>query len=108
MSTLVNLTPHPIDILDGSSGEPITSIPQSGSVARVGTERAIIGEVEGIDIYKTTFGEVQDLPEPIEGTYYIVSALVMSALPDRADLLSPGELVRDEDGRVIGCRGLTR
>ena len=33
--------------------------------------------------------------------------LVASACPDRSDLLVPGPLVRDSEGKVIGCRGLS-
>ena len=36
----------------------------------------------------------------------IVSAMVRQALPDRKDLASPGDLVRDENGAVIGCGNL--
>ena len=35
-----------------------------------------------------------------------MSALVASRAP-RPDVYAPGELVRDEAGRVVGCRGLT-
>lgn len=36
--------------------------------------------------------------------YYIVSMLVKQANPDRTDLLTPNESVRDDKGRIIGCR----
>jgi hypothetical protein len=39
-------------------------------------------------------------------TYYIVSQLVKSALPNRCDLLVPAEVQRDEKGNIIGCRSL--
>ena len=64
------------------------------------------GEVNGIALSRVTFGEVTGLPDPVEGTLYIVSALVRSALPARTDLASPGDLVRDAAGAVIGCKGL--
>jgi hypothetical protein len=40
--------------------------------------------------------------------YYIVSAMVRAALPDRKDLLVPSQQVRDDAGRVVGCKTLGR
>lgn len=53
------------------------------------------------------FGEVEGLPKYREDVYYIVSRLVKSALPDRKDLLCPGQQVRNETGQVIGCKSLS-
>ena len=44
--------------------------------------------------------------EPL--VYYIVSQIVKSALPNRADLLVPAEVVRDNAGNIIGCKSLGR
>lgn len=100
-TTIVNLTPHAIVV--GSR-----SFPPSGTVARVATVTEKIGDVEGIPVFKTFFGKVEGLP-PIEaGRFLIVSGLVASAASDRHDLLSPSGLVRDGEGKVIGCEGFTR
>ena len=62
-----------------------------------------------IKINSTSFGEVDGLPEPQEGTIFIVSALVAQALKGvRNDLVIPDDTVRDEQGRIIGCRALAR
>jgi len=61
-----------------------------------------------IDIMQKSFSEVEGLPEPKENTYYIVSALVAGAAKNRNDLLIPNDTVRDEEGRIIGCRSLAR
>lgn len=98
---LVNLTQHNINIVSYGIIEP------SGKVARVSVTSSLIGDINGIPLYKREFGEVQDLPEPVEGTMYIVSSLVQGACPDRKDLLAPGDLVRNDQGQPIGCRGLT-
>jgi hypothetical protein len=66
----------------------------------------LVGEHDGLPLYQAEFGEVEGLPEPAEGVLYVVSMLVRQAVPERTDVASPGELVRDEQGRVIGCRGL--
>lgn len=96
---LINLTPHAIVCGD------ITVAP-SGAVARVSAASQEAGNVGGIPLFRTTFGEVVGLPAQEEGVLLIVSAMVRTALPARTDLLSPGEPVRDAEGRVIGCKGL--
>jgi len=54
----------------------------------------------------TSYGRVEGLPEPETGVLYLVSAVVRAAVPGRADVASPGDLVRDGEGNVIGCRHL--
>lgn len=62
----------------------------------------------GIDIKRTIFGKVVGLPTTNEGTFFVVSRLVMAACPSREDLVAPNDLVRDEQGRIIGCRSFSR
>lgn len=106
---IVNLTPHAVNIVGDNDSIAIT-IPASGNVARCSQTISIVGSVTlgsvAIPISSSTYGEVVDLPDPQDGVYYIVSRLVMSACPTRQDLLVPNDLVRDEAGRVIGCRSL--
>ena len=53
--------------------------------------------------------EIVGLPEPEEDVILIVAKAVADASPaGRGDLMSPGRLLRDAEGRVIGCDGLTR
>ena len=40
-------------------------------------------------------------------TVFIVSGMV-AAMVERDDVMSPGPLLRDEEGRPIGCKGLKR
>ena len=98
---ILNLTPHDIVIVGDDGGE-IERFPPSG-LARLSTETV---RVEGTFFSRTVFGEVQGLPEAQAGTYLIVSQLVKSALPGRADLVVPAEVARDGQGRIIGCRSL--
>ena len=95
----INLTPHAIHI-----GE--LTVPPSGGVARCVESTTPVGEHEGVHLVTTTYGEVTDLPVPVEGTIYIVSSLVRSAVPNRRDVASPGALVRDISGQVMGCKNL--
>ena len=103
---IVNLTPHAVTVLRENE-EPI-EYPPSGTVARCATQRRVIGSLNGIPINQTEFGEVSGLPAPAPGVYYLVSALVAQALPQREDLLIPDDVVRDEAGRIIGCRAFAR
>ncbi len=102
----VNLTPHVINIVANRHGQKFDFAP-SGTVARVSTTRRACADVYGVETFLVDFGEVTDLPAPVEGTVYIVSGMVAAAAP-RPDVFSPGELVRDEAGRPVGCKGLTQ
>ena len=102
----VNLTPHEINIYSGE--ELVKTVPASGTVARCSQREEVLGKIDGIFITKQVFGEVYGLPDQEEGVAYIVSRIVEEALPMRDDLYIPGPMVRDENGRVIGCRGLSK
>jgi hypothetical protein len=102
---LVNLTPHTLHI-HSYDGAEVTALPSEGS-ARCAVFEEQIGDVNNtIPIYATRYGEIDGLPDPQEGTAYVVSLLVRQSLPERKDLLSPGQLIRDDEGKVIGCKGL--
>ena len=100
---VVNLTPH--EIIETKSG---ISFSPSGQVARVGVEYKEEEKIGGIQLYSRSFGQVIDLPEPRLNTLFIVSALVLEAAKERKDLLAPGELVRDDKGRPIRCKGFIK
>lgn len=49
------------------------------------------------------------LPDPQPDIVFIVAKAVADAAPaHRGDLMSPGRLLRDAEGKVVGCDGLTR
>jgi hypothetical protein len=110
---IVNCTPHAVVVHREGSREPLVFQP-SGVVPRLKETRRVMLEVpeDGLDgfaglrIYETWLDAAEDLPPPASDTFLIVSALVRTALPERQDLLSPGEPVRDAEGRVVGCKGL--
>jgi len=111
MTKLVNLTPHDINLVSLDNDRPVLTIEASGVMARVAVTRKPgdtlnIGDT-AISTSSAVYGAVTGLPGPEEDTLYLVSALVAQAAPNRVDLVTPGELVRDEAGRVVGCRGLT-
>lgn len=99
-STMIrNLTPHPITLLH-------LELPPESPAARVEQREVTVGEHMGIPLVRATYGATVDLPEPVEGTLLVVSALVRAANPDRRDLASPTQLVRDAEGRIVGARAL--
>ena len=104
---MVNLTPHAVH-LHLTTGEVVT-FPPSGVVARAKEIVTPVGERAGVRIVTIAYGEIENVPPHSGETYeetYIVSALVRAALPERFDLFSPGALVRNEAGVVVGCRTL--
>jgi hypothetical protein len=110
---LVNLTPHEVVVYD-ASGNLVLKVPPSGRVARVTTKEEPVGDINGIPIFKTTYGDVENLPDPEPGTVYIVSLLVLQALQahgiQRSDVVAPNTAptphgaVRDAQGRIVGVR----
>jgi hypothetical protein len=61
-----------------------------------------------IPVVRTRLGCPEGLPDPEDGVILIVSALIAEhhSVEHREDLAYPGEAIRDESGRVVGCRGL--
>jgi hypothetical protein len=103
MISFVNLTPHTINI---HSNGNVTNLAPSGNIARVSTNYQHSNTVSGINIYGCVYGDIDGLPDSQDNTIYIVSGVVKSAVPDRLDVMSPGELIRNNDGKPIGCNGL--
>lgn len=99
---IVNLTPHLIHETTSDRVFPSDGIAR----AEVKTER--IGDIGGIPLSSAAFGAPEGLPDPEPGTIYIVSLITYEAAGRRPDLVYPGELIRDEEGKPIGCVGFRR
>ena len=127
---IINLTPH--SITETTTG---AVYPPSGQVARVAVTMTVTGrEVGGAPVSVATYGEIEGLPAtaacPVcgagldsvlreqdmsychvcghdvpEPATYIVSGMVLAAISGRQDVVAPGDLVRDENGQPVGCRG---
>ena len=103
---IVNLTPHVLNIQAGD-GAFLVLKPESTPPARVACNSVFAHRFLGIDMVKTTYGEIENLPDPKYGITYVVSGMVLAALKGtRPDVCSPGELIRDDAGKPIGCKGL--
>ena len=109
--SFVNLTPHAICVM-GEGGEAILTIPPSGTVARVSSSTEVVARLGGIDVVKAAYGPVENLPEPSEGTIYIVSMLVGQIAAGRDDVVgpdtSPASVVRDPEGKIAGVKRFQR
>jgi hypothetical protein len=86
--------------------EPVVIL--SSGIARAQTERIKIGVVNGIPLFRSVTGEAEGLPAVEHGTIYVVSSLTAQAAPHRKDVYFPDDVIRDDIGRVIGCRSLSR
>lgn len=102
---LKNYTPHHLRLLyDGH----VTYLPSVGTarcqerVTRTGSWDSA-GHLPHL---RVGYGEVSGLPEPQDGVVYVVSQLVVQALPDRSDLAYPHELHRDSAGTITGFSAL--
>jgi hypothetical protein len=104
---IVNMTPHPLTLV-GNNGT--LNVPVSGQVARLAVTRQILAPVtvDGVELPVNcpVLGDIVGLPDPQTGVILVVSALVAEAA-ERLDVMSPGELLRDENGGIIGAKGLS-
>mgnify|MGYP000998195436 CR=1 FL=1 len=108
---IINLTPHTLNIYD-SANDLVETVPPSGMVARANVTRTLVEKRGHIEMYASVFFGAKALGAPEPDGVYVVSALYLSALRaaglDDTGVYVPGEAVRDEAGRVIGCVGLSR
>lgn len=106
----VNLTSHPITI------EGLGTIKPSGVVTRVALNRTPGPSIGAVRVIKQSFGAVESLPDPKQGTIYLVAPIVLSAIKDSAehrhrvgcDVFAPdtGPDAIKVNGRVASVRGI--
>lgn len=102
---IVNLTPHSVNLFNNHTGE-YDAIEPSGIIARVAATTVPCGTAGAYAVTTTSYGDVVNLPAPEPETIYVVSSIVAQRVPERDDVYIPNESVRDENGRIIGCRSL--
>lgn len=110
MKKIINKTPHTINLMDENLNE-ILNLPSEGE-ARATTKNVRTGEVNGTPIFAVEYGEPTGLPEPIENTFYVVSRITAESAKaygrTTEDLLLTNDLVRDEQGRIVGCKSFAQ
>ena len=101
----VNLIGHDITI----SG--YGTLPKADKPCRVETEQMIIGKLAGVPIVKTEFIKLVNLPDPEDGTYFIVNRITMDFIPfGREDVFcvdTGPTVIRDEYGQVVAITQLS-
>lgn len=101
-----NLTPHTVNIV-AEDGSIKAAFPSEG-IARASQTAEHVGELNGIELVSMRFGATEDLPAPEDGTYYIVSVITANAAKAEgrttSDLVITADPVRDDSGRIIGCK----
>lgn len=96
-----NFTPHSINI------EGMEVIPSEG-IIRCQEKIKKIGNHAGVDLIEKEFGELEGLPEQEKGTIFVVSIIAAAAAKKlgRTDCVVPGEIIRNEEGKITGCKNL--
>ena len=105
----INMTPHPINIFvrNENGDEEEIRIDASGETIRLEETWSEIKIVGGVPITQCFYSTPTQLPSPVAGLYYIVSAMVANAFPLRSDFLIPAQTIRNNEGRIIGCTSLS-
>lgn len=119
MTQIHNMTPHDITIIvDGVSvvfhSEGIIRAAQKDvKVDEIVTDLDLGNSSAGftIPVFSSTFGAPEGVPENLDGIY-IVSSLAFQSLkaagmPMR-HFVVPSGTIRDESGKIIGCKGFAR
>ena len=105
--SVVNLTPHDMNLYDPNTDE-LTLTVQSSGVARVSQQMEMLGQFSlaghCVDGGYNSFGGLVGLPDPQDGVLYFVSAMVATRAWQlgRIDVVSPLEYRRDSSGVITG------
>lgn len=98
---IINLTSH--TITDTTTGKVY---PTSGQVLRAKSKQIPQEGYGTVGVNKYNYELTTPLPEQIKGVLYIVSNMAMNAIPShRTDIVGPGPVEKDENGKPLGCRG---
>jgi hypothetical protein len=104
---LVNLTGHDVTLIQWDDEAAV--VPTSGQL-RVYSNADAIGMVRyevHVPLLEIVEQRLSMAAEEESGTLYIVSGIV-AAKARRSDFVVPSRVVRDRNGRAIGCRALAR
>lgn len=101
----INLTNHTITDMVSMIEFP----PNGGRSLEVPIEQKGIS-VGGSVIYSKSYRmDLVELPPEVEGTFYIVSAVMLNAIgmkfPERKDFIAPNGVVKGINTKPLGCRG---
>ncbi len=111
---IINLAPHSIVVYGCTPpiGDPpgTWTLEPSGTLARAIEKVSPAPSLSGIPLTEVSYIGYSGVPDPENGVYYVVSSLAAQAAymhgRSYADLLVPGQQIRDKKGRIVGCGSL--
>ena len=114
VARIKNLTPHPVNLLR-EDGSEIAVFPSEG-LARLEEQTGNVWRIQAtqddwVAVTSLHYNEIVGIPTNLHpDTWFIVSMPVALAATyaQRARMIYPYPLVRDDQGRVIGCSGFAR
>lgn len=107
------MTPHSVILFDKTGTHPIREFPSNGTIRLETMKQEIFVHPlsEEIPTYAVTRSKGNGyVPPEAKNTYFIVSAMVQEAYPERKDFIAPNTsadstgAVRDDKGAVIGVK----
>lgn len=119
MATIHNMTPHTITLIvegvkvDFPSEGVIRASQKDVKVDEIVTDLNLGNSSAGftIPVFSSTFGAPEGVPENLDGIY-IVSSLAFQSLKAAGmpmeHFVVPSGTIRDESGKIIGCKGFAR
>jgi len=106
---IINLTPHKITIV-GENKKILREIEPQKNALRLNETIKPNGEIDWISVVEiqyTVNSWLMDAYAPLEeNTIYIVSIVMCLWMRHRNDFYIPSELVRDNEGHIIGCKSI--
>lgn len=100
---IINCTPHDVMVYN-DEGRLINIFPKSDDPIRLSSTTLRMGDINGIPLSQTQFGNPENMPKVDENTYLIVSKAIKESLPFIDNLIVPNETVRNNKGEIIGCK----
>jgi len=97
-----NWTSRTLRFLDTDAGMVVVIPPEPNAPAHVNMEHEKLGGYRYIT--KTYFGEEDNLPDPRQGVFLVVSGVIKSLYPERDDLVVPNRIIRGDSG-AVACQG---
>lgn len=119
MTTIHNMTPHVVTLIvegvrvDYPSEGIIRATQKDVKVDEIVTDLDLGNSSAGftIPVFSSTFGAPEGVPENLDGIY-IVSSLAYQSLKAAGmpmeHFVVPSGTIRDEQGRIVGCKGFAR
>lgn len=120
MTTIHNMTPHVVTLIvegvrvDYPSEGIIRATQKDVKVDEIVTDLDLGNSSAGftIPVFSSSFGAPENVPELKDDAVYIVSSLAFQSLKaagyDMSHFVVPSGTIRDEQGRIIGCKGFAR